>query len=156
MNKFTHFKPAVITAFFSYWTLFKEKFGLPMRPTSRVIHAGMDHAVSRYTRICKTLLEHIPDSKALDGTVAAEIGCGDCFASADMMLGLGAKHVHLVEFLPLGLSEENLAALRLVAENPDLPNRGDLITVGPPPFPGSSKGYLSPRLPGKPGSDRTG
>jgi SAM-dependent methyltransferase len=127
MNKFTHFKPAVKTAFYSYWTLFKEKFGLRMRPTSRVIHAGMDNAVSRYTRICKTLLEHIPDKTKLNGAIVAEIGFGDCFASADMMLGLDTKHVHLIEFLPLNLTEDNRKALTMVADDPELPNRCELI-----------------------------
>lgn len=103
-----------------------------MKPVSRVMHAGMDQAVSRYTRICQTILEHIPDKSKLEGAIVAEIGFGDCFASADMMLGLGAKHVHLVEYLPLELTAENRKALAQVADNPSLPNRCELIPSDDP------------------------
>jgi SAM-dependent methyltransferase len=94
------------------------------------MHAGMDHAVERYTRICRTLLEHIPESSFLKGAVVSEIGCGDCFAAADMMLGLGAKHVHLVEFLPLELTEENRNVLDALVGQNDLPNQGILFDAG--------------------------
>ena len=127
MSKFLHLGPAIKTAFYGHWIKFKKKTGLKRRPTSRVMHAGMDHAVERYTRICKTLLAHIPDKDVLKGAVVSEIGCGDCFAAADMMLGLGAKHVHLVEFIPLELSEANRAATVALTDCADLPNRGEIF-----------------------------
>jgi SAM-dependent methyltransferase len=76
------------------------------------------------------LLAYIPNTDSLKGAVVSEIGCGDCFASADMMLGLGAKHVHLVEFLPLDLTEGNRVALNILANNLELPNRGELLDKG--------------------------
>jgi len=130
MSQFTHYRAAIKTAFFGHLTAFKQKHNIRRRPSSRVMHCGIDHAVERYTRICKTLLAHIPDTESLKGAVVSEIGCGDCFASADMMLGLGAKHVHLVEFLPLDLTEGNRAALKILANNTELPNRAELLDEG--------------------------
>ncbi len=130
MCKFTHYKAAFKTGFFGHLTAFKLKHNIKRRPTSRVMHYGMAQAVERYTRICKTLLAHIPNPGSLKDAVVSEIGCGDCFAAADMMLGLGAKHVHLVEFLPLELSEGNQKALRALVGTDVLPNRGELLDSG--------------------------
>ena len=130
MSQFTHYKAAMKTGFFGHLTAFKLKHNIKRRPTSRVMHFGIDHAVERYTRICKTLLAHIPDPGSLEDAVVSEIGCGDCFAAADMMLGLGAKHVHLVEFLPLELSAENQKALDALVGQDGLPNQGTLLDAG--------------------------
>ncbi|MEY3897274.1 MAG: hypothetical protein RLZZ214_2795 [Verrucomicrobiota bacterium] len=130
MSKHTHYQAAFQTGFYGYWTVLKQKLGIRQRPASRVMHVGMDHAVTRYTRICSTLLAHIPNPESMEGAVASEIGCGDCFAAADMMLGMGAKHVHLVEFLPLELSEENRQALHALVGRDGLPNRGELLDPG--------------------------
>jgi SAM-dependent methyltransferase len=132
MSQFTHYKAAIKTGFYGHLTAFKLKYHLKRRPTSRVMHAGIEHAVERYTRICKTLLGHIPNPGSLKDAVVSEIGCGDCFASADMMLGLGAKHVHLVEFLPLELSGENQKALDALVGRDGLPNQGSLLDAGEP------------------------
>jgi SAM-dependent methyltransferase len=133
MNKFTQYRAAIKTAFYGHLTAFKLKHNINRRPTSRVMHGGIEHAVERYSIICKTLLTHIPNLKSLNGAVVSEIGCGDCFAAADMMLGLGASHVHLVEFLPLELSGENRQALRALVGQEGLPNQGNLIIAGDPP-----------------------
>lgn len=132
MSQFTHYRAAIKTGFFGHLTAFKQKYHIKRPPTSRVMHQGIDHAVERYTRICKTLLTHIPDPASLKGAVVSEIGCGDCFAAADMMLGLGARHVHLVEFLPLELSGENRKALDALVEQEGLPNQGSLLDAGEP------------------------
>jgi SAM-dependent methyltransferase len=133
MSQFTHYQAAIKTAFFGHLTTFKLKHNIKRRPTSRVMHCGIDHAVERYTRICETLFAHLPTEMNLKGAIVSEIGCGDCFAAADMMLSLGASHVHLVEFLPLELSHEHHDALtRMVGKN-NLPNRGEIIVDGYPP-----------------------
>jgi SAM-dependent methyltransferase len=97
------------------------------------MHSGIDYAVERYFRICKTLLDHIPSVEALKGAVISEIGCGDCFAAADMMLGMGAKHVHLVEYLPLELTDNNRTALYKLIGRDGLPNQGAVLAQGSPP-----------------------
>lgn len=130
MSKFTHYEAAFKTGFYGNLKVFKQKLGIKGRPTSRVMHHGTDHAVERYARICQTLLAHIPDPAILKGAIASEIGCGDCFAAADMMLGLGANHVHLVEYLPLELSESNRLALGALVGKEGLPNQGELLEKG--------------------------
>jgi len=133
MSKFTHYKPAFRTALYGHIAAFKNKCGLRRRPTSRVMDFGLDHAVSRYRRICETLLQHLPEPCGLKGKTVAEIGCGDCFASADMMLGLGATHVHLVEFLPFDPPEQSRTALMRLVGTDGLPNRGDIFDSDSPP-----------------------
>lgn len=132
MSKYTHLEAAFKTAVYGHLSVFKEKYNIKRRPTSRVIHKGMDHAVERYKRICRCLLQHIPDPSLLNGAVASEIGCGDCLAAADMMLGLGAKHVHLVEYLPLELSEDNRTALQSLVGTQGLPNKGQILPAEGP------------------------
>ncbi len=132
MSQFTHYKATIRTAFYGHLTAFKLRYHIRRRPTNRVMHGGIDQAVERYTRICKTLLAHIPNSESLKDAVASEIGCGDCFAAADMMLGLGARHVHLVEFEPLELLETYRKALDAIAGREDLPNQGTLLETGEP------------------------
>ena len=127
MSKFTHYKAAFKSGFYGHLTAFKLKYNIRRRPTNRVMHQGIEHAVGRYTRICKTLLTHTPNPESLKDAVVGEIGCGDCFAAADMMLGLDAKHVHLVDFLPLELSESNREALLALVGTDGLPNRGELL-----------------------------
>jgi SAM-dependent methyltransferase len=64
--------------------------------------------------------------------VAAEIGCGDCLAAADMMLGLGAQHVHLVEHQAMPLTQLHRQALSRTI-SPDLPNRASILSSDDPP-----------------------
>lgn len=139
MNKFTHVAAALKTAFFCQQKRLKNHLGIKGKPTSRVMHQGIDTAVERYTRICETLKAHLPVNLELKEAVTCEIGCGDCFAAADMMLGLGARHVHLVEFLPLELSHEHLAAISRMAGKNGLPNRGEIIEDGSPPHLAAAK-----------------
>ena len=91
----------------------------------------MNQAVERYRRICRTLLTHIPDSLPKD-FLAAEIGCGDCLAAADMMLGLGARHVHLVEFRAMPTTPLHREALEMT-KAADLPNRATILLPDNPP-----------------------
>jgi SAM-dependent methyltransferase len=133
MSKFTHPSAALKTGFFCQLKRLKNQLGIKGRPTSRVMHQGIDGAVERYTRICETLIAHLPTELNLKGAIVSEIGCGDCFAAADMMLGLGASHVHLVEFLPLELSHEHHAALNRIVGKNNLPNQGEIIVDGNPP-----------------------
>ena len=132
MSKFTHYQAAFTAAFYCNLKAVKNKLGMSGQPRIRVTHAGNDYAIERYSRVCRTLLAHIPNPKALEGAVASEIGCGDCFASADMMLGLGAKHVHLVEFQALQLIQNDRQVLEAIAANDDLPNQGEVFEPGEP------------------------
>jgi len=109
----------------------KHLLGIADSPRSPVLEGGMDQAVMRYRRICRTLLSHLPN-KLPEGFLAAEIGCGDCLAAADMMLGLGAQHVHLVEHQAMPLTPLHRQALSLTI-SPDLPNRASILSSDDPP-----------------------
>lgn len=130
MSKFTHYRAAFKSAVLCNQKKFKNMLGLRGRPRSRVMDSGLNHAVSRYSRVCHTLLAHISNPEILAGAIASEIGCGDCYASADMMLGLGARHVHLVEFQPLELTENDRRTLHAIAAEGGLPNKGELFEPG--------------------------
>ena len=112
------------------WRL-KRLLRIPARSRSPVLEGGMNQAVERYRRICRTLLRHIPDSLPKD-FLAAEIGCGDCLAAADMMLGLGAHHVHLVEFQAMQITPLHREALERTKAT-DLPNRATILLPENPP-----------------------
>lgn len=112
------------------WRL-KRLLRLPELPRSPVLAGGLDQAVERYRRICRTLLTQIPKSLRRD-FLAAEIGCGDCLAAADMMLGLGARHVHLVESQAMPISSLHQEALTK-SMAPDLPNRAAILLADPSP-----------------------
>ena len=112
------------------WRL-KRLLKIRERPRSPVLEGGMNQAVERYRRICRTLLRHIPDSLPKD-FLAAEIGCGDCLASADLMLGLGARHIHLIESQAMPMTPLHREALERTRA-PDLPNRGTILLPGPFP-----------------------
>jgi SAM-dependent methyltransferase len=133
MHPYLHPKAALKTSIFGHQLKLKTALRLPKKQTKFVLDFGLDQAVDRYARICRTLLANIPDPSRLQGAVASEIGCGDCFAAADMMLGLGAKHVHLVEFEPLKFSSVHRDALHKLIGHEGLPNRGDILANDEPP-----------------------
>lgn len=110
---------------------FKRLLGISSRARAPVLESGLDHAVERYRRICRTLLPHLAN-RLPKNFVAAEIGCGDCLAAADMMLGLGAQHVHLVEHQAMPLTPLHRQALSRTI-SPDLPNRASILSSDDPP-----------------------
>jgi len=132
MLRFFHLKPLAISAYYGNRWRLKRMLGISDKPRTDVLSSGMDSAIQRYDRICRTFLDNMPDQKVLDNAVASEIGCGDCLAAADMMLGLSAKHVHLVEFIPMEVTEKHRNALAPLVADPTLPNRGEVLAEGSP------------------------
>ena len=108
------------------WRL-KRFLRIPEKPYDDVINGGADVATIRYRRICETILKNLPEANSLEGGVVAEIGCGDCLAAADMMLGLGARHVHLIEYCPIVVTEAHAKALKPLMDDPMLPNQGEIL-----------------------------
>jgi hypothetical protein len=103
------------------------------KPNTSVIASGVDKAVERHKRVCRTLLRAIQDPSRLKGAIVAEVGCGDCLAAADMMLGLGAKHIHLVDYHPIPINSVQGEILRRLSNDATLPNRADILTADPTP-----------------------
>ena len=109
----------------------KHLLGIADSPRSPVLEGGMDQAVERYRRICRTLLAHLPN-KLPEGFLAAEIGCGDCLAAAEMVLGQGARHIHLVEHQAMPITPLHREALEKTRVH-DLPNRASILLPDNPP-----------------------
>ncbi|NDB34571.1 MAG: methyltransferase domain-containing protein [Flavobacteriia bacterium] len=126
-----HFGSVLKALLYGFRWRIKNALGLPNKFGPPVLGSGLDHAVERHQRICRTLLPQLPQDLPADFT-AAEIGCGDCLAAADMMLGLGAKHVHLVEFQAFPITTLHREAL-LKTLAPDLPNRAAILLPDDPP-----------------------
>lgn len=122
------------------WRL-KRALRIPDRARSPVLDSGLEHAVNRFGRICRTLLAAIPSPSSLKGATVAEIGCGDCLAAADMMLGLGARHVHLVEHQAMPITRLHQKALEKTMAS-DLPNKAMILNRDSPLGLNSAKATL--------------
>lgn len=133
MSRYFHFIPFLKSAYYGNRWRIKQMLRIKVKPHTDVLSSGLAPAVGRYKRICKTILEQMNDTEIVKDAVVCEIGCGDCLAAADMMLGLGAKHVHLVEFIPMVVSENHREALAPLIADPELPNKGSVLAVGSPP-----------------------
>lgn len=133
MSKFFHPGPFLRSAYYGNRWRLKRLLGFMDKPHTDVLNSGMSNAVARYSRICRTLLENLPDREIIRDAVVSEIGCGDCLAAADMMLGLGAKHVHLVEFIPMIVREQHREALAPLVSDDSLPNSGEVLAADSPP-----------------------
>jgi SAM-dependent methyltransferase len=98
------------------------------KPASSVLFEGSEVAFERYSRVCRFYLAHIHKAEILNAHVC-EVGCGDCLASADMLLSLGAAHVDLIETLPILVDQRQEEILKKCAEHDALPNRN--VVLGP-------------------------
>jgi hypothetical protein len=65
--------------------------------------------------------------RGIKGSVVAEIGSGDCLAAADMLLGIGARHAHLLDQRPIIVSHQHRAIVGALAADTTLPNKGDIL-----------------------------
>jgi len=133
MLKYFHLRPLLLTAYYGNRWRIKKLLGIKDKPKTHVLNSGIDNAVKRYSRICNTILENLKDPKIIEGAVVSEIGCGDCLAAADMMLGLGAKHIHMVESIPMIVTERHVNALTCLIEDATLPNSGSVLADDHPP-----------------------
>ena len=110
----------------SRWRL-KQLLGLPEKPNLHVVQSGLATALERHCRICLTLLPYFQAVSELRGGVVAEIGSGDCLAAADMVLGMGARHVHLLDQRPIVVSPHHRAVVDALAADAALPNLGTIL-----------------------------
>jgi SAM-dependent methyltransferase len=74
--------------------------GLKARPKAPVLGQSIDSVISRHAGLCRHLGELLPADFSLVEMEACEAGPGDCLATAALVLGLGARHVDLVELEP--------------------------------------------------------
>ena len=121
-----HKRSVLRALYYAQRSRLKGWLGWTERHRCPVLESGIQEAVSRHRQICRTLLAHLPPDLP-PGFLAAEIGCGDCLAAADMMLGLGAGHVHLIENRPPTLTTLHLDSLKKTMAH-DLPNRTEILS----------------------------
>ena len=126
-------KQRVFKAFYyaSRWRL-KQLLGLPEKPNLHVVQSGLATALERHRRICLTLLPYFQAVSELRCGVVAEIGSGDCLAAADMVLGMGAQHVHLLDQKPIVVSPRHRVVVDGLAADATLPNLGTILAKGEP------------------------
>jgi SAM-dependent methyltransferase len=86
----------------------------------------------RHLRICQILHHQIQAVAGGRKDVACEIGAGDCLASADLLLGSGFQKVYIVEKPSPSLAGEQVALLREIAGQADLPNQLDVLSPEDP------------------------
>jgi hypothetical protein len=110
----------------SRWRL-KQWLRLPEKPNLHVVHGNFEQAVARHRRVCKTLEPYFQAVPQLSDGIAAEIGSGDCLAAADMLLGMGARHVHLIDQRPIVISPQHRAIVDVLAFDQAFPNAGDIL-----------------------------
>jgi SAM-dependent methyltransferase len=104
-------------------TLLKALLGRPGNPTFPVLAGDADNAFQRHLRICETLYNEIKRLKIKMGGTACEIGCGDCLASADLMLSGGFDKIYLIEKnMSNKICETQQNILKKLVKRPELPN----------------------------------
>ena len=101
--------------------------GLKARPKLPVLNQQIDRVVERHANLCRLLQSLIPSPLKLDGTVACEVGPGDCLANASLLLGLGAAHVDLIEHEPPVVNTKQTEVLKTI-KNTGIPL--DLQIIG--------------------------
>lgn len=130
--KILHHKRVALAFYYgSRWRI-RQLLCLPEKPNLHVLQSGFDQAIERYRRICQTLFPYFQAIPNLNGCVAAEIGAGDCLAAADMILSMGARHVHLLDHKPIVISPLHRAIMDSFASDPILPNKGDILMGNEP------------------------
>jgi cyclopropane fatty-acyl-phospholipid synthase-like methyltransferase len=112
-----------------YWNSrlsLQKLMGRNPRRRSSVLSGGVAAASSHYLDICRFYLKHLDPAKVA-GSHVCEVGGGDSLASADMLLGMGATRVDLIESMPITIDETQRAVMQKCAEADDVPNRNTLL-----------------------------
>jgi SAM-dependent methyltransferase len=85
-----------------YWDGFRGRFGDYRRNvfngSRRPVPLGsFQEVVTRYGRICRTVLSELANGPDLKGAYVCELGAGNCLATTALFLGLGARKVEVFE-----------------------------------------------------------
>jgi hypothetical protein len=115
----------------SRWRL-KKLLRLPETPNLHVVEGDAQHAINRHKRVCQTLAPYFSTLSQLSDGIAAEIGSGDCLAAADMVLAMGARHVHLIDQQPIIVSPQQRVIIDTLACDELLPNSGCILMPDDP------------------------
>jgi hypothetical protein len=127
-----HKKKVALALYYTTRFRFKQLLRLPEKPNLHVVHSSYSNAVDRNTRVCKTMEPYFRTVPDLKGNIAVEIGAGDCLAAADMLLGMGVRHVHLLDQRPIIISPRHRAIADALSADNTLPNKGDILAGAEP------------------------
>jgi hypothetical protein len=125
--KLLHKKRAAKAAYYGIRWRLRKLLRLPEKPNLNVVQGDFSQALERHRRICLTLLPYLKSIPSLRGGVAAEIGSGDCLSAADMVLGMGARHVHLLDQRAIVVSSEHKTIAQALSADSHLPNSGHIL-----------------------------
>ena len=121
--------PAIVSRAL-YWNsrkALRSYLGIQRPVVSSVLSAGTDSAFIRYEKVCRFYYDRLGKAANLSRQTACEIGCGDCLASADMLLGFGAGHVDLIETLPIAVDDAQRQVLAKFIGYEKFPNRNEVL-----------------------------
>ena len=104
--------------------------GIKPRQKAGVIGQSLDLIVSRYMDQIRMFRDLIPPNFAMAGVEACEVGPGDGLANAALLLGLGARHIDLVELQPAVTSAKQVEVLQALIDQ-GVPVDLDLIRGAP-------------------------
>jgi len=99
----------------------------PRNIVASVLSGGAAQAIKRYERICRFYMAHIEAGREVAGQAVCEIGCGNSLTSADMLLGMGASRVGLIEKQEIIVNDVQKEVVKHCAQLPGLPNRGEIF-----------------------------
>jgi hypothetical protein len=122
-----HKRRVAVAIYYATRWRFKQLLRLPEKPNLHVVQSGYKKALDRHTRVCRTMEPYFRSVRGIKGSVVAEIGSGDCLAAADMLLGIGARHAHLLDQRPIIVSHQHRAIVGALAADTTLPNKGDIL-----------------------------
>jgi len=125
--KLLHKKKAAAAAYYGTRWRLRKLLRLPDKPNLNVVQGDFQEAVERHRRICLTLLPYFQSVSELSGCVVAEIGSGDCLSAAGMVLGMGARHVHLLDQRQIVVSHEHKAIAEALSADRHIPNCGHIL-----------------------------
>jgi hypothetical protein len=134
-----HKKRVALALYYATRWRLKRLLGLAEKPNLHVIQSGFSNALDRHTRVCKTMAPYFRSVPDLEGNVVVEIGSGDCLAAADMLLGMGVRHVHLLDQRPIIVSPYHRAITDALAADITLPNMGNILLGSEPVMLNSEK-----------------
>lgn len=109
--------------------LFRRRFLSPHPPVHWSLETGLDRMTDYYAVLCRRLLDVLPPG-AVSGGRVCEIGPGGGLAFADMMCGLGARHVDLYEPRQHLLTAMDVRILERLRDS-GLPNPCRVLTGDP-------------------------
>jgi SAM-dependent methyltransferase len=103
------------------WGNAKRQVRISLGMKARIRHwppNGVEAALQHHTQLVQRFLKEKPDHWQVGGKTICEVGSKDCLAIASLLIGLGAKHVEMIEpFPPPCLTKDQVRILQTIQKN---------------------------------------